>query len=202
MGEMAMISVDLYRNVLPDWTRLRMLDDPETEALSELLVAIVQLGTMADGGDSYARLKEIWLELLSGPDTTSRSTLAAHIDTSYDRVQSLFAHPHAFGILLASSCSRLRSPITQFHAMCLFTVTAFCSGPDERQVELCYRIGKKFGMVEPRVEELFSRMWSAFQAARAHAKGVDFPHEYVNRTHWNRDATLFPSQNPFQESAR
>lgn len=197
-----MISVDLYRNVLPDWTRLRMLDEPETEAVSELLVAIVQLSSHADGGDTYERLKETWLELLSGHDANSRAALAAHIDTSYERVGSLFAHPHAFGILLASSCSRLRSPITQFHAMCLFTVTVFLSGPDERQVEMCYRIGKKFGMVEARVEELLSRMWCAYQAARAQAKGIEFSHEYVDRTHWNRDAALFPSANPFEKSPR
>jgi hypothetical protein len=197
-----MISVDLYRNVLPDWTRLRMLDEAETQAVSELLVAIVQLDDSTDRHQTYDRLKDIWVQLLSVQDTASRTTLAAHIDTSYERVQGLFAHPHAFGILLASACSRLRSPITQFHAMCLFTVTVFFGNPDERQVEMCYRIGKKFGMDETRVEELLSRMWSAYQAARAHAEGVDFPREYVERTYWNRDAALFPSLNPFQKSQR
>ncbi len=196
-----MISVDLYRDVLPDWTRLRMLDESEVEAAAELLVAITQLGE-ADDGDTYERLKDVWLELMCGYDKTARAALAAHIDTSCDRVQSLFDHPHAFGILLASACSRLRSPITQFHIMCLFTVTVFLAGPDERQVELCYRIGKKFGMIEKRVEELFSRMWSAYQAARAQAKDLDYPHEYVNGTHWNRNAGLFRSQNPFEKPSR
>jgi hypothetical protein len=197
-----MISADLYRDVLPDWTRLRMLDEPETEATSELLVAIVQLGGPSQDRDTYERLKEIWLEILSSQDTTSQAALAAHIDTSNERVQSLFDHPHAFGILLASSCSRLRSPITQFHTMCLFTMTVFSCGPDERQVELCYRIGKKFGMVEQRVEELFTRMWTAYQAARAQAKGVDVPHDYVEGTHWMRDSASFASTNPFQKSVR
>ena len=197
-----MISVDLYRDVLPDWTRLRMLDESEVEAAAELLVAITQLGGEVVDADTYERIKHIWLELFSGYDKTAHAALAAHIDTSYERVQSLFHHPHAFGILLASSCSRLRSPITQFHAMCMFTLTVFCTGPDERQVELCYRIGKKFGMVEQRVEELFSRMWTAYQAARAQAKGVDYPNEYVSGTHWNRDPALFRSTNPFEKPPR
>lgn len=197
-----MISVDLYRDVLPDWTRLRMLEESEIEAAAELLVAITQLGGEAVDGDTYERVKQIWIELFCGHDDTARAALGAHIDTSHDRVQSLFNHPHAFGILLASACSRLRSPITQFHAMCMFTLTVFCTGPDERQVELCYRIGKKFGMVEQRVEELFSRMWTAYQAARAQANGVDVPHDYVNGTHWNRDPALFRSTNPFEKSPR
>ncbi len=197
-----MIFVDLYRDVLPDWTRLRMLDDTEAEAAAELLVALTQLGSKADDGDTYDNLVEAWLELLCGFDETARAALAAHIDTSYERVASLFDHPHAFGILLASACRRLRSPIAQFHVMCMFTVTVFCSGPDERQVELCYRIGKKFGMVDARVEELLSRMWSAYQAARAQSRGVEYPHEYVHGTHWDRRPALFRATNPFEKSPR
>lgn len=197
-----MISVDLYRDVLPDWTRLRMLEDSEAEACAELLVALSQLGDAAQDGDTYQQLEAVWLELLCGHDKTARAALSAHIDTSYDRVRSLFAHPHAFGILLASSCSRLRSPVTQFHTMCLFTVTVFCCGPDERQVELCYRIGKKFGVSEERVEELFSRMWNAYQAARAQTSGVSYPHEYASGTHWVRNPALFRASNPFAKSPR
>jgi hypothetical protein len=197
-----MISEDLYRDVLPDWTRLRMLEEAEDEAAAELLVAITLLGDEANDGDTYTRLKQMWLELLSGHDETARAALAAHIDTSHDRVQSLFDHPHAFGILLASACSRLRSPITQFHVMCLFCVTVFASGPDERQIELCYRIGRKFGMVEGRVEELFARMWVAYQNVTAQAKGLDYAQEYTAGTHWRRNAADFRTTNPFQKPAR
>lgn len=197
-----MISVDLYRDVLPDWTRLSMLEEAEDEAAAELLVAIALLGDAADDRKTYEILKAAWLDLLCGQDQTARAALAAHIDTSYDRVQGLFDHPHAFGILLASACSRLRSPITQFHAMCLFTVTVFYTGPDERQVELCYRIGKKFGMVETRVEELFSRMWNAYQVTRAKSKGVDFANEYASGTHWQRNVADFRTSNPFQKPPR
>lgn len=194
-----MISVDLYRDVLPDWTRLRMLEEAEDEAATELLVAIALLGDASDDRKTYEILKAAWLDMLCGDDPTTQAALAAHIDTSYDRVQSLFDHPHAFGILLASACSRLRSPITQFHVMCLFTVTVFYTGPDERQVELCYRIGKKFGMIEARVEELFARMWNAYQVTRTQA---DVANEYARGTHWRRNAADFRASNPFQKAPR
>ncbi len=197
-----MISVDLYREVLPDWTRLRMLEQSELEAAAELLVAIAQLAAPGDDSPSHKDIRETWLELLAGFDQTSRAALGAHIDTSNERVRSLFNHPRAFGVLLASACSRLRSPITQFHAMCLFVVSVFMTGPDERQIELCYRIGKKFGMDEERVEELFGRMWSAYQSARADRNGAPISPDYVDGTHWQRDAQTYRRTNPFEKSAR
>jgi hypothetical protein len=198
-----MLSVDLYRDILPDWTRLRTLSEAEIEAGADLLVALTQLGDLTAQSQDFQDLKETWIELLCGYDQVARAALSAHIDASYQRVHRLFEHPHAFGILLASACSRLRSPVTQFHILCLFIVTIFCSGPDERQIELGYRIGKKFNMPEDRIEDLFARMWSTFHAARADAGGTEFPREYVAGTRWQRQKTNFhATANPFEMPRR
>lgn len=194
-----MHALELYQQVLPNADRLRMFEQSELEAVAELLVALAQLGDHVGDDSEYGALRRAWLDLFADADPTARATLSAHIDTSFERVRNLFSHPNAFGILLASSCSRLRSPITQFHAMCLLIVSVFLAGPDERQIELCYRIGRKFGMDDDRTRELFRRMWLAFHTARAQLQGLEYPGEYVDQTRWHRRSTLFEDANPFEK---
>lgn len=194
-----MDSVQIYRDVLPDWTRLRTFDEDEAEAVGELLVALVHLRTEGHDEPSYEQLRGAWLDALVGCEQTERAALRAHFDASFSRIANLHDHPNALGILLASCCSRLRSPITQFHAMSLLMTTVFLGGPDERQVEMCYRIGKKFGMADDRVEELFARMWTSFSSARAQRNGLDAAREYVENTHWRRNPALFRCSNPFDQ---
>lgn len=162
-----MALVALYREVLPDWSRLRWLDYTEVEAGAELLVVV----SMAENAPrTTEQLQGAWLELFAGAELTERTTLAAHIDTTRERLDRSEQPGRAIAATIESACDRIASPITQFHLMCLTIVTAFLCGADRGHIEACYRVGRRFQISDERIGELFDRMWRAFRTAVAYLK--------------------------------
>ncbi|AWV89117.1 hypothetical protein [Bradymonas sediminis] len=181
-----MSSVEIYQKILPDWTALRALEESEVEAIAELIVALALVGGVDAEPSAYAELKVAWMELFCEADWVAHASFAAHLDGCEFRIRRLFAHPRAFGILLVSACSRLRAPTTQFHALCLAIVTTFCSGANQEQTDLVYRIGHKLNVSTGRIDELFTRMRASLNTAppkrSAEQPGPLAPHREMRST--------------------
>lgn len=170
-----MRSVDLYREILPDWTILSTFEQCEVEASAELLLAATMLSGLAAQRGPFWALKTSWLELFSGDDKLAEEILSAHIDQSSARLAQLFRHPRALDILVTSSTSRLRRQESRFHILSLLIVTGFCVGAARAErasladmlgaahFDLIRRVAQKIDVDNNQLQDLFERFWGAFK---------------------------------------
>lgn len=164
-----MSPVEFYRKMLPDSSALIALEEDESEAIAELIVAIMQLEDSGLDAQFLQRLKASWVELFREADWVARAAFSAHIDGCELRIRRLFEHNGAIKTLLASACSRLRTSSAQTHALQLSMVTALWGGSSQAQLDLLYQIGNRFDLSKSQIDRQLAGMRTAFNTAHPKA---------------------------------